>query len=212
MMQDHLSRRNIRPGKYDWKGRTWGFGYGFGVNTDDIDKTSRFPAPLGTVYWSGYGGTTFWIDPANKIIGVFMTASSDYRQESRELIRRLVYVGVVENSRPESVGLTSSDRLSGSALSNHVFGTRAEGRVNNGLWANERALDGRSKNYWNGKFIGDTIDRIEGDTLIMDGPKLVPPHRECRLYKNPMGKKASLNEYVAICNHGTYPYAASSLQ
>ncbi len=141
-----------------------------------------------------------------------MMALPAKRLKYRRLIRRLVYVGVVEASRPESVGLTTSDRLTGSALSNHLFGTRAEGRVTNGLWAFEWALDGSSKNYWNGKFIGDSINRIEENTLIMDGPKLYPPHRECRLYRNIKGNKASLNEYVAICNHGTYPYAASSLQ
>ncbi len=214
MMQDHLSRRDIPPGKDDWIDSKWGFGYGFGVNTEELDKTSRFPAPLGTVFWSGYGGSTFWIDPANKIIGVFMMASPAKRLKYRRLIRRLVYVGVVEASRPESVGLTPSDRLTGSVLSNHIFGIRAEGegRLSDGLWAQERSLDGRTKHYWNGKYVADSIDRVEGDTLIMDGAKLQPPHIECRLFKNPKGNKASLNEYVAICNHGTYPYAASSLQ
>ena len=212
MMQDHLSRRNIPPGRDNWIDGKWGFGYGFGVNMENIDKTSKFPAPLDTVFWSSYGGSTFWIDPANKIVGVFMMALPAKRLKYRRLIRRLVYVGVVDESRPESVGLMPSDRLTGLALSNHVFGSRAEGRTTYGLWAIERPLDGRSKNYWNGKFIGDTVDRIERDTLILDGPKLDPPHRECRLYQNPMGNKASLNEYVAICNHGTYPYAASSLQ
>jgi len=212
MMQDHLSRRNIPPGKDNWIDNKWGFGYGFGVNMESIDKTSKFPAPLGTVFWSSYGGSTFWIDPANKIVGVFMMALPAKRLKYRRLIRRLVYVGIVDQSRPESVGLTPSDRLTGSALLNHVFSSRMEGRATNGLWVTELALDGRGKDYWKGKFIGNTVYRIERDTLILDGPILDPPHRECRLYRNPMGNKASLNEYVAICNHGTYPYAASSLQ
>ncbi len=212
MMRDQLSRRNIPPGKDDWIDSKWGFGYGFGVNLEEIDKTSKFPAPLGSVFWSSYGGSTFWIDPVNKIVGVFMMALPAKRLKYRRLIRRLVYVGVVDESRPESVGLTPSDRLTGSALSNHVFGMRAEGRTTNGLWATELALDGRGKDYWKGKFIGSTVYRIERETLILDGPKINPPHRDCRLYRNPMGNKASLNEYVAICNHGTYPYAASSLQ
>ncbi|MCZ6863780.1 MAG: serine hydrolase [Alphaproteobacteria bacterium] len=212
MMRDQLSRRNIPPGKDNWIDSKWGFGYGFGVYLEEIDKTSKFPAPLGTVFWSSYGGSTFWIDPVNKIVGVFMMALPAKRLKYRRLIRRLVYVGVVDDSRPESVGLTPSDRLTGSALSNHVIGMRVEGRATNGLWAIEMALDGRSKDYWKGKFIGSAVYRIERETLILDGPKLNPPHRECRLYRNPMGNKASLNEYVAICNHGTYPYAASSLQ
>ncbi len=212
MMRDQLSRRNIPPGKDNWIDSKWGFGYGFGVNLEEIDKTSKFPAPLGSVFWSSYGGSTFWIDPVNKIVGVFMMALPAKRLKYRRLIRRLVYVGVVDDSRPESVGLTPSDRLTGSALSNHVFGMRAEGRATNGLWATELALDGRGKDYWKGKFIGSTVYRIERETLILDGPKINPPHRECRMYRNPMGNKASLNEYVAICNHGTYPYATSSLQ
>ena len=101
MMQDHLARRNIQPGKYIWNGKGWGFGYGFAVSTTKIDKTSNFPAPLGTVFWSGYGGTSFWIDPANKIIGVFMMASTSKRRHYAGLMRRLVYLGKTEPSGSE---------------------------------------------------------------------------------------------------------------
>jgi CubicO group peptidase (beta-lactamase class C family) len=93
--QDHLQRRNIRAGKYIWKGPAWGWGwgYGFGVQTAPIDKTSDFPLPEGSLFWSGYGGTDFWIDPKNRIIAVFMMDSAEQRWHFRSLMRRLVYLG-----------------------------------------------------------------------------------------------------------------------
>ncbi len=93
MRRDHLARRDIEPGKYLWKGRDWGFGYGFGVQTAPLSNSARLSQPPGTLFWSGFGGTHFWIDPANRIVAVFMMSSSADRRHYMRLLRRLVYLG-----------------------------------------------------------------------------------------------------------------------
>ena len=65
-----------------------GFGLGFAVRT----ATGRNPLPgnVGTFYWSGAWGTTFWVDPQEKRIGIMMiqvplASGSQYRRAMRNL-------------------------------------------------------------------------------------------------------------------------------
>ena len=65
-----------------------GFGLGFAVRT----ATGRNPLPgnVGTFYWSGAWGTTFWVDPQEKLIGIMMiqvplASGSQYRRAMRNL-------------------------------------------------------------------------------------------------------------------------------
>lgn len=48
-------------------------GYGFGVLTEKGKESSKDPAGVGTYSWGGAFGTSFWIDPKNQIVGVFMS-------------------------------------------------------------------------------------------------------------------------------------------
>ena len=64
-----------------------GFGLGFAVVTDVADTHTL--GSLGTCSWGGMASTTFWIDPVEALIGVFMTqlvgADSPFQAQFRVL-------------------------------------------------------------------------------------------------------------------------------
>ena len=73
----------------------WGFGLGFTVkNQPALDG---LPDSVGTYYWFGVAGTSFWIDPAQDLIGIFMVQINPNRDVNfRDQFKRLVYQAVVE--------------------------------------------------------------------------------------------------------------------
>jgi CubicO group peptidase (beta-lactamase class C family) len=73
----------------------WGFGLGFTVkNQAALDG---LPDSVGTYYWFGVAGTSFWIDPAQDLIGIFMVQINPNRDVNfRDQFKRLVYAAVVE--------------------------------------------------------------------------------------------------------------------
>jgi CubicO group peptidase (beta-lactamase class C family) len=64
-----------------------GFGLGFSVVTNVADTHTI--GSLGTCSWGGMASTTFWIDPVEELIGVFMTqlvgADSPFHAQFRVL-------------------------------------------------------------------------------------------------------------------------------
>ena len=65
-----------------------GFGLGFAVR--NAVGQNPLPGSPGTYYWTGAFGTTFWIDPKEKLIGIMMIqvpaiAGNDYRRAMRYL-------------------------------------------------------------------------------------------------------------------------------
>ncbi len=64
-----------------------GFGLGFSVITNVADTSSL--GSVGTCSWGGMASTTFWIDPAEDLIGIFMTqlvgADSPFHTQFRVL-------------------------------------------------------------------------------------------------------------------------------
>jgi CubicO group peptidase (beta-lactamase class C family) len=65
-----------------------GFGLGFAVRT--AEGRNPLPGSVGTFYWTGAWGTTFFVDPQEKLIALQMiqvpaTASSAYRRVFRNL-------------------------------------------------------------------------------------------------------------------------------
>jgi len=69
-----------------------GFGLGFAVRTDD--GMAPFAGSRGQFFWSGVGGTFFWIDPAEDLFAVFMSQGPGQREYTRNLVRGLVYAAV----------------------------------------------------------------------------------------------------------------------
>src|SRR5215813_13083073 len=65
-----------------------GFGLGFAVRTSEGQNS--LPGNVGTHYWTGAFGTTFWIDPAEKLVGIMMiqvplAKTASYRRAMRYL-------------------------------------------------------------------------------------------------------------------------------
>jgi CubicO group peptidase (beta-lactamase class C family) len=50
-----------------------GAGFGLGWATTIAPATARLRGSLGDIFWSGMANTFFWCDPAEQLIGIFMT-------------------------------------------------------------------------------------------------------------------------------------------
>ena len=91
MTSDHLGNtpRNpelLPPGH--------GFGLGFAVRTSA--GMAPFPGTVGNYYWSGAAGTSFWVDPAERLYAVLMIQAPVQREHYRLLFRDLVYAAVTD--------------------------------------------------------------------------------------------------------------------
>jgi CubicO group peptidase (beta-lactamase class C family) len=69
-----------------------GFGLGFAVRTQG--GIAPFAGSVGQFFWSGMGGTFFWIDPVEDLFAVFMSQAPGQRQYTRTLVRNLVYAAI----------------------------------------------------------------------------------------------------------------------
>jgi CubicO group peptidase (beta-lactamase class C family) len=69
-----------------------GFGLGFAVRTEA--GIAPFAGSVGQFFWSGMGGTFFWIDPVEDLFAVFMSQGPGQRQYTRTLVRNLVYAAL----------------------------------------------------------------------------------------------------------------------
>ncbi|MFZ4481730.1 MAG: serine hydrolase domain-containing protein [Rhodoferax sp.] len=95
MTSDHLgripvhsaaSRELLLPG--------YGFGLGFAVRT--AQGVAPVPGSVGTYYWGGMAGTTFFVDPAEDLFACLMLQAPNQREYYRMLFRNLVYAALVE--------------------------------------------------------------------------------------------------------------------
>ena len=91
MTADHLG--DI-PRPADMIGPGFGFGLGFAVRTHAGMGT--MPGSVGQYYWGGAAGTTFWVDPAERLFAVMMIQSRVQRDIYRPLFRDLVYAAIVD--------------------------------------------------------------------------------------------------------------------
>jgi CubicO group peptidase (beta-lactamase class C family) len=90
MASDHLNPHVAIKGTLLTPGH--GFGLGFAVrNSAGI---ASFPGSVGQFFWSGMGGTFFWIDPKEELFAVFMSQAPGQRDYTRTLVRNLVYAAV----------------------------------------------------------------------------------------------------------------------
>ncbi|MCH8812474.1 MAG: serine hydrolase [Gemmatimonadetes bacterium] len=73
----------------------WGFGLGFTVKNEA--GTDGMPGSVGNFYWFGVQGTSFWVDPEEDLIGIFMIQIRPNRDVNfRQQFKRLVYQAVIE--------------------------------------------------------------------------------------------------------------------
>lgn len=89
MTSDHLGKL---PAYNDLLIPGYGFGLGFAVRL----HTGLAPQPgsPGQYFWSGIGGTSFFVDPAEDIFAMLLTQAPNQRIFFRNLYRHLVYAAV----------------------------------------------------------------------------------------------------------------------
>ena len=71
-----------------------GFGLGFAVRTSA--GMAPFPGSVGNYYWGGAAGTTFWVDPAERLFAIMMIQAPVQREYYRVLFRDLVYAAIAD--------------------------------------------------------------------------------------------------------------------
>lgn len=73
-----------------------GFGLGFAMRLSPGRNPS--PGSVGDFYWAGSSGTYFWVDPAERLVVVVLTAQPkpDIKVLYRQLARQLVYQALID--------------------------------------------------------------------------------------------------------------------
>jgi CubicO group peptidase (beta-lactamase class C family) len=90
MASDHLDADVKIMGTLTQAGHS--FGLGFGIRTQE--GIAPFSGSVGQYFWSGMGGTFFWIDPKEDLFAVFMSQAPGQRVYTRTLVRNLVYAAI----------------------------------------------------------------------------------------------------------------------
>jgi CubicO group peptidase (beta-lactamase class C family) len=90
MASDHLDPSVEVKGTLTQPGHS--FGLGFGIRTQE--GIAPFSGSVGQFFWSGMGGTFFWIDPKEDLFAVFMSQAPGQRVYTRTLVRNLVYAAI----------------------------------------------------------------------------------------------------------------------
>jgi CubicO group peptidase (beta-lactamase class C family) len=91
MTSDHLG---TITGSSDLLPPGHGFGLGFAVRTQP--GVAPFPGSVGNYYWGGAAGTTFWVDPIERLYAVLMIQAPQQREHYRVLFRDMVYAAVAD--------------------------------------------------------------------------------------------------------------------
>ena len=96
MASDHLGDIDHGVGPGNLLLGTPGYGFGLGVMVREHDGISAIPGAPGQFMWAGYGGTYFWVDPAEELVAVLMTARWPERAFYRRHLMQLVYGAMVD--------------------------------------------------------------------------------------------------------------------
>jgi len=95
MTTDHLGAIPINPG---WSRELLppghGFGLGFAVRTQA--GVASVPGSIGSYFWGGLAGTTFWVDPAQDLFAILMLQAPNQREHYRMLFANLVYAALLD--------------------------------------------------------------------------------------------------------------------
>ncbi len=95
MTADHLGDIPINQGaSHDLLPPGHGFGLGFAVRKDL--GVASVPGSVGTYFWGGMAGTTFFVDPAEDLFACLMLQAPNQREYYRMLFRNLVYAALVD--------------------------------------------------------------------------------------------------------------------
>jgi CubicO group peptidase (beta-lactamase class C family) len=89
MTSDHLG---AIPANGDLLLPGYGFGLGFSVRLQA--GLAPQPGSVGQYFWSGIGGTSFFVDPAEDLFAMLLTQAPNQRIYFRNLFRQLVYAAL----------------------------------------------------------------------------------------------------------------------
>jgi CubicO group peptidase (beta-lactamase class C family) len=92
MLSNHIVGMTGNP--IGTTGPGYGFGLGYGVRLDE--GLGWAPGSKGDAMWAGAWGTSFWIDPKEKLVGIFMAQGPSTRVQTRMLYKDLVYGALVK--------------------------------------------------------------------------------------------------------------------
>lgn len=74
-------------------GPGYGFGLGWGVRLDE--GMGFVPGSKGDAMWAGAWGTSFWVDPKERLVGILMSQAPSKRYDTRMLMKHLTYGALV---------------------------------------------------------------------------------------------------------------------
>jgi hypothetical protein len=109
-------------------GASWGLGFAIRTNPE----ASQVPGSVGTFTWGGLWGTTFWIDPAEKLIAVLMiqvtpSASNPYQSALRNLTYGALRFPEVQLFAPPAPVAVGMETL-GEYVGKYYFGSATSSR------------------------------------------------------------------------------------
>jgi CubicO group peptidase (beta-lactamase class C family) len=92
MLSDHTV--GIAGSTVATTGPGYGMGLGFGVRLHE--GMAWVPGSKGDAMWAGAWGTSFWIDPKERLVGILMAQGPSNRVHTRMLYKDLVYAAMVK--------------------------------------------------------------------------------------------------------------------
>ncbi|MCK8786509.1 beta-lactamase family protein [Roseomonas sp. NAR14] len=96
MTSDHMGPE-IRPGVGNTDPTRAGYGFGLTVAVRGSDRDTNIVGNPGDWSWSGAYGTTFWVDPKERLAVVLMAQAPGLtRQHLRRVINAVVYQAIME--------------------------------------------------------------------------------------------------------------------
>ena len=93
MTQDHLPAIPMGLGRR-------GHGFGLGVSVVIDPPHTETISSLGEYGWGGAAGTTFWVDPEENLVGVFMVQSLPHLTRLKDEFKVLTYQAMMESRAP----------------------------------------------------------------------------------------------------------------
>ncbi|MFP6757995.1 MAG: serine hydrolase [Alphaproteobacteria bacterium] len=88
-----MTANHLAPGIKTWH-PGYGFGLGFSVRIEQ--GQAGWPGSVGEYWWAGYGGTLFWVDPAEELIVIYMSQKTHKRRYYRRMMRYLVSQAIID--------------------------------------------------------------------------------------------------------------------
>ena len=96
MTADHLGAIPVNPHSGSATLLTPGHGFGLGFAVRTAPGLSAVPGSVGSYFWGGIAGTTFFVDPAEDLFALMMIQAPNQREHYRPLFRDLVYAALME--------------------------------------------------------------------------------------------------------------------